>query len=204
MPVMNIPINLSKKLFCLQSTLYFFKKHFLVIVGLGLIAAFGRVIQLGGFGEISSTTNVISEIAVESARVLLFLYVLGLANIKNGILRIRNFFSNKVNKRLQWSIALQNLKKQWSSILLNVIGFSLIALALNFLIEKLAYETCLYLTLRKDGILAQSSSAWTILLFFKNISVIPFTLIFQTLLVLWLLNKLTNSKSIQIIEQAGD
>ena len=195
---MNISYNLSNKLICLQSTFYFFKKHFLVIITLGLVAAFGRVIQLGGFGEINSTTNVILEIVVQSARVLLFLYVLGFANIKDGILRIRNFFSPKVNKKLQWSIALQNLKRQWSSILLNVIGFSLIAFVLNFLIEMLAYETCLYLTLKNDGILAQSSSEWTILLFFKNISVIPFTLIFQTLLILWLLNKFTNSKPIRL------
>ena len=79
---MNLSFNLSEKLSLLNNTLYFFKKHFVAIIGLGLIAAFGRVIQLGGFGQITSLMNIILEVVIESARLVLFLYVLGLANIK--------------------------------------------------------------------------------------------------------------------------
>lgn len=194
---MNTCFTFSDKLTSLQNAVYFFKKHFLIVIGLGLIAAFGRVIQLGGFGEITTTANIIAEIIIEVSRILLFLYVLGLANIQRGILRIKRFFTQKSNRKSQWTNAVQKFRQQWYSILLNFIGFSLIAWAINYLIDLLAYQTCFYLTLKKNGVLAESSSEWIILLFFKNLSVIPFTLVFETLFVLWLTNKLHNYKTIE-------
>ena len=193
---MNVPFNLSNKFYLLSNKLHFFKKHFLVITGLGLIAAFGRVIQLGGFGQITTWMNIVLEVVTESSRILLFLYVLGLANIKNGALRIKHLFSNKDNQKLSLIIAIKKFKKQWYLVVLNIIGFLLIAWAINYLIDLLAYETCFYLNLKKNGILADSSSEWTILLFFKNLTVIPFTLIFASILILWLSNKVTSFRKI--------
>lgn len=72
---------------------------------------------------------------------------------------------------------------------MNFIGFSVIVWGMNYLIDLLAYQTCLYLALKQGGILAPASSEWTILLFFKNLSVIPFTLIFETLFLLWLADR---------------
>ena len=165
-------------------------------MGLGFIAAFGRVIQLGGFGQITTWMNVILEIVIESARILLFLYVLGWANIKNGVLRIKHLLTRKEDRKKFLTVAIHKLKKQWFLVSLNIIGFLLIAWTINFLIDLLAYETCLYLSLKTDGILAESSSEWTILLFFKNLTVIPFTLIFDTILLLWLVNKLSGIRKI--------
>ncbi|WP_338869467.1 hypothetical protein WBJ53_20200 [Spirosoma sp. SC4-14] len=187
---MNLQPQLSEKLNWLQNSFYFIRKHYIVVLGAGLVAGFGRVVQLGGFGPISSTTHLLLEIIIESARIMLVLYVLGLASVRNGLIRIGRFFTQKTNRKAQWDIAVQNLKKQWLSIILNLIGFAVIAWTLNYLIDLLAYETCLYLTLKKDGILAQSASEWTLLLFFKNLSVIPFTLVFETLFILWITNKL--------------
>jgi len=195
---MSLSFNLSDKLSLLNNTFYFFKKHFTKILGLGFIAALGRVIQLGGFGQIPAWMNIILEVVVESARILLFLYVLGLANIKNGVLRIKYLLTQKDNRKKVLTIAIQKLKKQWFSVSLNIVGFFLIAWTINYLIDLLAYETCLYLTLKKDGILAETSSEWTILLFFKNLTLIPLTLIFDTLLLLWLSNKLSNNKKIRV------
>jgi len=195
---MNLVFELSGKLNLLNNTIHFFKKHFIVITGLGCIAAFGRVIQLGGFGEITSWLNLVLEVVVESVRVLLFLYVLGLASIKDGFLRMRRLFAHKNNRKLLLTMAIQKLKKQWLAVLLNTIGFLLIAWVINYLIDLLAYKTCLYLALKKEGILAASSSEWAILLFFKNLSVIPFTLIFETVFLLWVTNKPKNSGKISI------
>jgi hypothetical protein len=86
--------------------------------------------------------------------------------------------------------AKDNFKKYWLLILINFVCFLLIAATINYLIDLLAYETCLYLKLTEDGILSPSSSEWTILLFFKNLSVIPFTLVFEAVFLLWLTNKL--------------
>ena len=195
---MNLSFNLSDKLSLLTNTLYFFKKHFIVIMGLGLIAALGRVIQLGGFGEITNWMNVILEVVIESARVLLFLYVLGLANIKNGVLQIKHVLTHKNKRKNFLTTAIQKLKMQWFSISLNIIGFLLIAWTINYLIDLLAYKTCLYLTLKKGGILVDSSSEWTILLFFKNLTVIPLMLIFDSVLLLWLSNKLSNYRKVSL------
>jgi hypothetical protein len=195
---MTLSTNLSDKFNLLNNTLYFFKKHFLVTMGLGLIAAFGRVTQLGGFGQITNWTNILLEVVIQCTRILLFLYVLGLANINNGFLRIRHLFTNKDNRRASFVIAIQKLKKQWLLVFLNIIGFLIIASVINYLIDLLAYETCLYLALKKDGLLTASSSEWTILLFFKNLTVIPFTLIFDAILLLWLSNKLLNYSKITL------
>ena len=186
--------NFSNKLTILNNAIYFIKKHFLVILLLGLISAFGRVIQLGGFGEISSWANIVLEIIVESSRILLFLFVLGLANVKKGMLRIWDLFTKKGMWRSIWNNSIQKLKKQWLSVLLNLSAFLIIAWMFNFLIDQLAYETCLYLSLKKHGVLVDRSSEWTILLFFKNLSVIPFTLVFETLLILWVAGKLNSYK----------
>ena len=186
--------NFLNKLTTLNNAIYFIKKHFLVILSLGLVSAFGRVIQLGGFGEIPGWVNIILEIIVESSRILLFLFVLGLANVKKGISRIRDLFTKKNMWRSNWSVSIEKIKKQWLSVLLNLVAFLIIASMFNYLIDQLAYQTCLYLSLKENGILVDSSSVWTILLFFKNLSVIPFTLVFETLLILWITGKLNSYK----------
>ena len=118
-----------------------------------------------------------------------FIYVLGLADIKRGALRIKHIITHKNNRRLNWAVAIRKLKIQWLSIFLNLAVFLIIALIINYLIDLLAYKTCLYITLRRDGIIARSASEWTIILFFKNLSVIPFTLTFYAIFLLWITNR---------------
>lgn len=166
------------------------------ILGLGLMAALGRVIQLGGFGPIPAGMNIALEVVVESARLLLVLFVLGWGNIRGGALRIKHIWRKKDSRKKLWAAAIQKMKRQWLAIFLNMIAFLAIAWTINYLIDLLAYETCLYLTLKKDGILVETSSEWTILLFFKNLTVIPLTLIFDTILILWLSNRLTGNRKV--------
>ncbi|HTL07164.1 MAG TPA: hypothetical protein VL307_02865 [Chitinophagaceae bacterium] len=177
------------RLSLLFNSLHFFKKHFATILTFGLVAAIGRVIQLGGFGPITAFTNVLLEIIVECARLSLFIYVLGFASIKKGIERLKHLFVDKGQRKKAFRTAIQQFKKQWWAVCINIVGLLLIAFAINYLIDLLAYETCFYLTLKTRGILVPSSSEWTVLLFFKNLTVIPLTLIFDTVLLLWLCNK---------------
>ena len=185
----SLPL-LSKRFDWLWSSFGFFRKHFFLIMSLGLVAALGRVTQLGGFGEINSALYIALEVIIESARVLLFLYVLGFSNISKGILRIKNFVTEKVNRKRHVRAAKEKLAKEWPFIFLNVAGFLLIASAFNYLIDLTVYETCFYLSLQQDGILSPASSEWTMLLFLKNLSVIPFTLVFDAIFLLWVTNKL--------------
>ena len=194
---MNLLVNFSNRLSLLYRTLYFLKRHLMVILGLGLIAAFGRVIQLGGFGQITPRMNIFLEVVVEFVRLLIFLYVLGLASFKKGALRIKQLFTNKISRKLYWKIALQKIRKQRVEILLNFFVFLGIAWVINYLIDLLAYQTCLYLTLKKNEILDQASSEWTIILFFKNISTIPLTLTFEAVFLLWIINKFRSHKMVR-------
>ena len=178
--------KLRGKLTVLYGSIFFIRDHFLTIFALGLIAAFGRVIQLGCFGEIPSWVNVGTEVAVETSRILIFLFVLGVANIKSGARLLKRFFANRFTLKASWAIAKRKIRTQWVQISLSFAGFLIIAAGINFLIDTLAYETCLLLTLKSDGILVDTSSEWTVLLFFKNILVIPFTIVFETLLLLWI------------------
>jgi hypothetical protein len=177
----------------LEWTLYtfqFIRNNFLIIFTLGLIAAIGRTIQLRAFGPISPVTHFSLEILIESARLAIVLYALGLANIRRGVRKVFHFVKKKDSRRQSWQTALARLRREWVAILLNFIAFLLIAFLFNFVIDHIAYETCLYITLTARKLISDQSSEWTLILFFKNITVIPFTLVFQTLFLLWITNRL--------------
>jgi len=161
-----------------------------MIFSLGLIAGIGRVIQLKGFGEISTATNIIMEVVVESARLAMFIYILGSASLKMGLARLANLFSKSEHRKESIKLAFANFKSKWQILLLNFVVYLLIAWVINFLIDQLAYQTCLYLTMQNRGILNADASEWTIILFFKNLTVIPLTLIFNTLFVFYMTNRL--------------
>jgi hypothetical protein len=171
----------------------FIRHRWKALLLLGLIASCGRVIQLGAFGNVSTFVFIVLEIIIELSRVLICVYVLGLASIRQGIIRAIRLFSGKSDFRSSWQAAVQKLKTHWVNILFSFGGYAVIATGLNLMVDHLAYETCLLFTLKENGILAGDSSAWTIILFFKNISVIPFTLAFESILILWATNKITLS-----------
>jgi hypothetical protein len=77
----------------------------------GLIAGIGRVIQLKGFGEISATTNIIMEIVVESARLMLFIYIVGSASLKMGVSRLAGLFKRNNNSKAVIKLAVANFKR---------------------------------------------------------------------------------------------
>jgi hypothetical protein len=194
---MTASLKLLKSLDWTIQTVRFFKNHFLIIFGLGLVAAFGRAIQLKAFGPISPLSHTLLEIVVESARVLIFVYALGLTNVKTGVVRLIQLVTNKQGRKQNWRLAIQKIRDKWPSLLINLVAFSVIALLFNKLIDHIAYETCLYITLQTRQIISSQSSEWAIILFFKNISVIPFTLVFNALFCLWLVNRLPKPVAFQ-------
>ncbi|MHA4847808.1 hypothetical protein ACX0G7_26820 [Flavitalea antarctica] len=187
---MNTNTLNTSKLEWLGSTIHFFQKHFFMVLTLGLVAGIGRVIQLKGFGEISPATNIVMEVIVESARLALFVYILGSASLKMGLVRLAGFFKKTTDRKALLKLFAANFKSKWPVLLLNFAAYLVIAWGINLLIDQLAYETCLYLTMQIRGILSADASEWTIILFFKNLTVIPLTLIFNTLFMFYMTNKL--------------
>ncbi len=192
---MSLTFNLYKTLNWFSHSVWFFKNHFLTIFTLGLVAAFGRAIQLGAFGEITTQSHIFLEIIVELTRLLIFFYTLGLTHIKTGAGRVVKLFTNKASRRKNWHLAMQQLKSKWAVILLNLVTFLFIAWIINYLIDYAAYQTCMYAKLKAGQIISDEASEWALILFFKNISVIPFTIIFNAFFLLWITNKLTASVS---------
>ena len=189
---MILPVKITEKFSWLLVTLHFIKQHYKMLLVLGLIAAFGRTIQLGAFGKISALVKILLEIVIELSRVLMIIFVLGIANFRKGITKTRTFFANRQRRKQYRVTAFRTIQLQWPQMLLNVLAFAVLAFAVNYLIDLLAYQTCLYLTLKTKGIIATTSSEWTIILFFKNISVIPFTLIFYGVFLLWVTKTIRN------------
>jgi uncharacterized membrane protein HdeD (DUF308 family) len=187
---MAISLKILNNLDWTTQTVHFCKKHFLIIFSLGLVAAVGRVVQLKALGPVSPFANGLLEIIVETARILIFLYALGLTNIRTGAARLVRFMTNKEGRGQNWRLAIQKIRSRWPALLTNLVAFSAIAFLFNVLINHIAYETCLYITLKAREIISEQASEWAIILFFKNISVIPFTLIFNALFLLWLVNRL--------------
>lgn len=183
---MKSSFNLSQKLNWLTETLYFIRQHAHVLFGLGIVAAFGRAIQLGAFGTVSNFTNILLEIIIESSRFIIFIYVLGLANIRRGAIKVKQLVTPAYYHKINWAVTFQKVRRKWPYVLLNVVVFLVFASVINYLINLLAYQTCLYITLRRGGIISSSASEWVIILFFKNLSVIPFTIVFNAIFLLWI------------------
>ncbi|NIJ54168.1 hypothetical protein [Dyadobacter arcticus] len=187
---MNTLLRVTQKFDSTLNSLRFVRKHFLIILILGLIAGLGRAAQLRAFGAIAPWLDTFLEITIQTARILIFLFSLGLTNVKKGITRFVSVFSFETGTSKNWKSAWAKLKTEWVAVTLNMAAFLFISFLINLMIDHIAYETCLYLTLKRDGLLSADSSEWAIILFFKNISVIPFTLVFNATLLLWFANRL--------------
>jgi len=177
-------IETIQSLTWLRETLLFFRNHYLIVLGLGLTAAMGRIVQLGAFGPISPGLHIAMEVVVESARILLFVYALGLTQLKRGFLRLKRMLTSGKAWTEHWQKGRIRLKTHWRSLLASFVIYLLIAWATNLLIDYTAFQTCLYYKLKVNNIIAEQSSEWVIILFFKNLSVIPLTLIFNALFLL--------------------
>ncbi|GAB3051473.1 hypothetical protein [Spirosoma pulveris] len=190
--------NASKSFEWILYTVGFIKQHFWLILGLGLVAAVGRTIQLLAFGPISPFFHMLLEVLIESARVALVLYALGLANMQSGLAKISRVARSKATRHKNWRLALLTIRKRWVIILMNLGAFLLLAYGFNALIDHIAYQTCLYITLTRRQLISEQSSEWVLILFLKNISIIPFTLVFQTLFLIWITNRLPSSHLIRL------
>ncbi|WP_221394477.1 hypothetical protein [Dyadobacter sp. NIV53] len=187
---MILSVRILKNSAWVIQALLFFKNHLSVILGLGLIAAFGRAAQLGAFGPVTSFYHYLLEIIIQSARISIFIYTLGLTNLKMGVVRLKKILSDKNTWQEHGKIAVRKIKKEWVSLLTSFVIYLIIAFIINSLINFATYQTCLYFKLKTSEIISDKASEWVIILFLKNISVIPFSLVFNAVFLLWITNKM--------------
>ncbi|WP_428666701.1 hypothetical protein [Runella sp.] len=173
-----------------QETQRFINRNWLIVGILNLVAAIGRFVQEGGTGRISAEAFLTLEIAVELSRILLVLLVIGNGSVANGFRAVISVFRMK---RADWKQVWNNVRTNvaWNKITLsiNFIIFMVIGTAANISIDLFTHLFLLE-WLKSHDLLVVTASQWPVILFLKNISIIPFTLVFECVLVLILIGKL--------------
>ncbi|MFD2523498.1 hypothetical protein [Emticicia soli] len=174
----------------IQRTDTFIRKNAFWILGLGLIAGIGRFIQEGGSGAISSSTQIILDIGVNTARLLTVFIIIGKGSLQNGLSAIAKIF--RLTKA-KWVSIWDNIKRNFSgnylALLVNFIIYTLIAVIINIGLFILLDHTAFLEWLKSNQLLSPFASKWPVLLLLKNISIIPFTLVFEVLIVSWIVEK---------------
>lgn len=174
----------------IQKTDTQFKRNSLLIFILGAMAGLGRFFQEGGYGAISPAMHGILEVVVNGARLLIVFLIIGQGYMQAGF---RNFISifrmTKYEWHQVWANVRYNFSNNFLAILVNFIIYIIIAVITNIALFSLFEFTTFLEWLKSTSLISPTASKWPVLLFFKNISIIPFTLIFETLFVMWIVER---------------
>ena len=179
----------------IQETDDFIRRHFFGFITLGLVAALGRFFQEGGQGEVSTLVYILLEIAVNLSRVLLALFVVGNGSIVKGFERIISVFTLKKADWINlWRTMVDNVLTYRIALIVNFIIWLGVAVIVNIVLHVIFSATPALEWFHSTGILATTASKWPVMLFLKNISIIPFSLIFEILFISWIMgiNKTLN------------
>lgn len=162
------------------------------ITFLMLVAALGRAFQMKAAGPVSPFLYWFLEMLVAFARILTLLVIGGFGSIRQGG---RNFIGILKMKSQDWRQAgaatMKTFSHDWAVFLMSIIVFSCIAFVMNRSITLVAANDKFLQALKDNHILVQSASGMPVVFFLKNLTVIPFTMIFDVAIVLWLCGKLT-------------
>lgn len=174
----------------IQKTDTSLKRNFLLIFILGVVAGAGRFWQEGGYGEIAATTHGILEVIVNVARLLIIFVIIGQGYIQAGFRSFINVFRlTKSEWRQVWANVRYNFSNNFLAILVNFIIYIVIAVIVNIVLFAVFDHTSFLEWLKSIELVSPIASKWPVLLFFKNISIIPFTLVFETLFVRWMVER---------------
>lgn len=174
----------------IQKTDTYFKRNFILILSLGAVAGLGRFLQEGGYGEITPSMHGILEVVINGARLLMIFLVIGQGYMQAGFNNLTNLFSLTKNDWSHiWATVKSNFANNFLAILTNFIICIIMAIVFNIALFALFEYTTFLDWLKSSELLSPTASKWPVLLFFKNISIIPFTLIFETLFVMWIVER---------------
>ncbi|MFN8441327.1 MAG: hypothetical protein U0175_11180 [Caldilineaceae bacterium] len=153
----------------LRNSLAFYFIHGFAVLGLTLFAALGRAIQLGWPERIPPILNGALEIMVEAARLLIVVYV------------IWQSFSVMNDEQGQlFAFLWQNLASRWMLLLWSILVFAVFALLVNGGIRWIAQYGSNQNVLQGLPLLSSLDKdrlSLVIVFFLKNLTIIPFTLV---------------------------
>ncbi|WP_460674270.1 hypothetical protein [Larkinella ripae] len=172
-------------------TFQFWRTYFGPISLWMLFAALGRAVQMKIFGPIPSSLFVSLEILVEAARIITILVIVGHGNWRQGVQNLGVLFRFK---KQQWRetgrTARTMLRLHWPVLLGNLLLFSLLAYGFNAINRLIAEHRAVFYGLKDFGFMHQAATSMPLFFFLKNLTVIPFTVIFEYGLFMALAGKL--------------
>lgn len=179
----------------LKWSIRFYFAHFGLIAAICFFAALGRAIQMGAIGEISSGWYITLEVIVALSRLTLLVAVIGKGKILQGFRKIRSIFRSKKEERKKgWRTVVERFKVYWLMILWNCLFFGLLAFLINSLIGYLASIPEVLSFLKENNVLHKNATQTPLVFFLKNLTVIPFTLIFEYGIFLLLIDRISIQK----------
>lgn len=165
----------------------FIRQNFLTTFVPGLISGLCRFVQEGGAGPVSVSTQATLGIVVFLSRTIIVLSAAGQGNVLEGLNRIFKVFSFSA---ADWKMTGLNLKSNARfnliALVVNILLFVMVSIFINVSLAFLTEATPFLAYLRSLGLLAPAAGKWPVILFLKNISVIPFAFVFEIFLVMFL------------------
>lgn len=159
----------------------FFLVHLPVIGGLSLIAAAGRAIQMGALGPLAPGTRLLLEIPVEGSRIAVLLYVLGHGSLTGGCRDVLGMFRRPgPQAEREPAAGVPSVPPRAGKLGLSLLLFALLAVAANLGATYVSRDPAVIATLRGAGLGLQGETLGEAVRFFvKNLTIIPFTIVFM-------------------------
>ncbi len=165
----------------------FMRQHYLTILLPGFISGMCRFIQEGGIGEVSVSNKALLGMVIFAARTVIVLSATGNGRPVAGLNTISRVFSMKSSDWRNTGLILRShLRFNVPSVCGNLIIFIVICIFINAALGFITVHTPLIDNLKDLHVLAPAASKWPVILLLKNITIIPFTFVFEILLVLFL------------------
>jgi hypothetical protein len=167
----------------LTRSLRFCFANAVAIIGLGLLSAIGRAIQVGWDESISLSLYLLLEVIVEGSRIGILLVTIGGGSLGAGITTIRRI--SKMSEQERETNAepmMTTFKNNWLDVALSFVIFVIfVYLIPNIVISRIADTESVLRVVQNLGLQGlDDESLQTVIVFvLKNITIIPFTIVWM-------------------------
>lgn len=168
------------------SSFRFVACHALIVVPLCAVIALGRFVQVGHPVFNHGIASIVLEIVVEAGRVAMAVLVFGCGSLRAGVGAIRRFFRlDEDERKARFAGMRKYFDASWRSLTADFGLYLATVVSANLAIDAWAHGSWMTHLMAEPGA-SPAGDALVVLL--KNLSVIPFTIVFQIHLAarLWL------------------
>jgi hypothetical protein len=167
----------------LTRSLRFCFANAIAIIGLGLLSAIGRAIQVGWEGSITLPLYLLLEVIIEGSRLGILLVAIGDGSLSAGIATIRRIGTMSEQEReTNAEPMVTTFKNNWIDVAVSFVIFGIfVYLIPNIVISRIADTESVLRVVQTLGLqgLDDESLRMVIVFFLKNSTIIPFTIVWM-------------------------